>query len=168
MWRHLLIEMIDTIRYSSEGHIYFNIIQQKWLPHNVGPNLHQMSVFTAELVYKHQHTEHTIKSYNKHMPTPKFRYSWGYTVRVIVEQTRFNIVTKTPLFCWSHGMGVLNKFGQMQELTNDNYFYITLYSKFHIDVRTSNLLLNKKAPSITCPTRYLQRLPRYDLKMADS
>ena len=38
-------------------------------------------------------------------------------------------------FRLSHGLGNSNKVGQMQELTNDNYSDIKLYSIFHIEYK---------------------------------
>ena len=43
----------------------------------------------------------------------------------------------------------LNKFGQMQELRNDNYSEIKLYSIFHMGYKVNEFSTNKKEPTIT-------------------
>ena len=42
----------------------------------------------------------------------------------------------------------------MQELTNDNYSDITLYSIFHIEYGVIKFITNKKEPTITFPIRH--------------
>ena len=58
-------------------------------------------------------------------------------------------------------MGNPNKFGQIQELINDNYSDIKLYSNFHIEYKAIAFIANKKEPTITCLSRHYQWLPRY-------
>ena len=45
------------------------------------------------------------------------------------------IVTQPSSFRLSRGLGNPNKFGQIQELINDNYSDIKLYSNFHIEFK---------------------------------
>ena len=49
------------------------------------------------------------------------------------------IVTQTPSFCRSRDLDKSNKFGQMQELTNDNYSEIKLCSIFRIEYKAISL-----------------------------
>ena len=42
------------------------------------------------------------------------------------------------------GLGSLNKFGQIQELINDNYSDNKLYSNFHIEYKAIAFIANKK------------------------
>ena len=58
-------------------------------------------------------------------------------------------------------MGNPNKFGQIQEIINDNYSDIKLYSNFHIEYKAIAFIANKKEPRITCLSRLYQWLPRY-------
>ena len=45
----------------------------------------------------------------------------------------------------------------MQELTNDNYFDIKLYSIFHIEYNAIEFSTDKKEPTITFPIPILER-----------
>ena len=47
-----------------------------------------------------------------------------------------------PLFRRPRGLGRSNKFGQMQELTNNNYSDISLCSIFHIEFFTNKKRTN--------------------------
>ena len=44
----------------------------------------------------------------------------------------------------------------MQELTNDNYSGIKLYSIFHIELKDIQFTTNTKEPTITCSIRHLK------------
>ena len=46
----------------------------------------------------------------------------------------------------------------MQELSNDNYSEIKLYSTFHIEYKAIEFSTNKKEPTITFPIPILERL----------
>ena len=48
-------------------------------------------------------------------------------------------------------------FGQMQELTNDNYSEIKLCNIFRIEYKAIGFSTNKKEPTITSPTPILER-----------
>ena len=68
------------------------------------------------------------------------------------------IVTQTPSFHRSRDLDKSNKFGQMQELTNDNYSEIKLCSSiFRIEYKAIEYSTNKKEPTITFPIPILER-----------
>ena len=54
---------------------------------------------------------------------------------------------QTPLFRRSRDLDKSNKFGQMQELTNDNYSEIKLCGIFRIEYKTIEFNANKKLHS---------------------
>ena len=58
---------------------------------------------------------------------------------------------QTPSFRRSRDLDKSNKFGQTQELTNDNYYEIKLYSIFRIEYNVIAFSTNKKEPTITFP-----------------
>ena len=60
---------------------------------------------------------------------------------------------QTPSFRRSRDLDKSNKFGQMQELTNDNYSEIKLCSIFRIEYKAIEFSTNKKEPTITFPIR---------------
>ena len=71
-------------------------------------------------------------------------------------------MTQTPSFRRSrdldiHDLDKSNKFGQMQELTNDNYSEIKLCSIFRIEYKVIEFSTNKKEPIITFPITILER-----------
>ena len=47
-----------------------------------------------------------------------------------------------------------NKYGQMEDLTNNNYSDIKLYSIFHIEYMAIEFITDKKEPTITSPNRH--------------
>ena len=49
----------------------------------------------------------------------------------------------------------------MQELTNDDYPDIKLYSIFHIEYKDIEFITNKKEPKMACPMHLLPGLLRY-------
>ena len=67
------------------------------------------------------------------------------------------IVTQTSSFRRSRDLDKSNKFGQMQELTNDNYSEIKLHNIFHIAYKVIEFSTNKKEPTITFPIPILER-----------
>ena len=64
------------------------------------------------------------------------------------------IVTQTPSFRRSRDLDKSNKFGQMQELTNDNYSEIMLYSIFHIEYKAIEFRLIKKNQQLHSRSQY--------------
>ncbi len=67
------------------------------------------------------------------------------------------IVTQTPSFRRSRDLDNSNKFGQMQELPNDNYSEIELCSIFRIEYNAIEFSTNKKEAAITFPILILDR-----------
>ena len=47
-----------------------------------------------------------------------------------------------------------NKYGQMEDLTNNNYSDIKLYSIFHIEYKAIEFITDKKEPTITSSNRH--------------
>ena len=67
------------------------------------------------------------------------------------------IVTQKPSFRRSRDLDKSSKFGQMQELTNDNYSEIKLCSIFRIEYKAIEFSTNKKEPTIKFPIPILER-----------
>ncbi len=66
-------------------------------------------------------------------------------------------MTQTPSFRRSRDLDKSNKFEQMQELTNDNYYEIKLCSIFRIEHKAIEFSTNKKEQTIIFPTPILER-----------
>ena len=79
-------------------------------------------------------------------------------------------MTQTPSFRRSRDLDKSNKFGQMQELTNDNYSEIKLCSIFRIEYKAIEFSTNKKEPTIRpyIPDPNIGTTTRQPLLMADS
>ena len=66
-------------------------------------------------------------------------------------------MTQTPSFRRSRDLDKSNKFGQMQEVTNDNYSEIKLCGIFRIEYKAIEFSTNKKEATITFPIPILER-----------
>ncbi len=66
-------------------------------------------------------------------------------------------MTQAPSFRRSRDLDKSKKFGQMQELTNDNYSEIKLCSIFRIEYKAIEFSTNKKEATNTFPTPILER-----------
>ena len=64
------------------------------------------------------------------------------------------IVAQTPSFHRSRDLDKSNKFGQMQELTNDNYSEIKLCSIFRIEYKAIEFSTNKKKQQLHSRPQY--------------
>ena len=76
-------------------------------------------------------------------------------------------MTQTPSFRRSRDLDKSNKFGQMQELTNDNYSEIKLYSIFHIEYKVVEFSTNIKRTKNYIPDPNIGTTMRQPLLMAD-
>ena len=64
-------------------------------------------------------------------------------------------MTQTPSFRRSRDLNKSSKFGQMQELTNDNYSEILCYIAYSIlNIRSLNLVLIKKNQQLHSRSQY--------------
>ena len=77
------------------------------------------------------------------------------------------IVTQTHSFRRSRELDKSNKFGQMQELTNNNYSEIKLYSIFHIEYKALEFSTNKNITNNYIPDPNIGTTTRQPLLMAD-